>query len=101
MSEIIAVVLDLAKNLFQVLWANAVGVAVLRKKLQRLQVPALYEVMPPWVVAIEAYGGANYRGRDIGTLGHEVRMIPPAYVKPFVKRQKYNAADAEAICKAA
>ena len=78
MSEIVAVVLDLAKNLFQMLWADAAGVAVLRKKLQRLQVPASYEVMPPWVVAIEACGAANYRGREIGTLGHEVRMIPPA-----------------------
>ena len=101
MPEITTVGLDLAKNVFQVHGADACGRGVLRKKLRRDQVLAFFGQLPPCVVAMEACGGAHFWGREIGRLGHEVRLIPPAYVKPFVKRQKNDAADAEAICEAA
>ena len=101
MSEIITVGLDLAKNVFQVHGADGSGRAVLRKKLRRAQVLEFFAQLTSCVVAMEACGGAHYWGREIGRLGHEVRLIPPAYVKPFVKRQKNDAANAEAICEAA
>ena len=101
MSEVTIIGLDLAKNVFQVHGADSSGHAVIRKKLRRDQVLSFFSQVPPCVVAMEACGGAHFWGREIGRLGHEVRLIPPAYVKPFVKRQKNDAADAEAICEAA
>ncbi|WP_432255594.1 IS110 family transposase [Limimaricola sp. AA108-03] len=101
MSDVTTIGLDLAKNVFQVHGADGSGNAVIRKKLRRDQVLSFFSQVPPCLVAMEACGGAHFWGREIGRLGHEVRLIPPAYVKPFVKRQKNDAADAEAICEAA
>ena len=96
MSEMITVGLDLAKTVVQAHGAEASGWAVLRRKLRRDQVLAFFGQLRPCVVAMEACGGAHFWGREIGKLGHGVWLIPPAYVKPFFKRQKNDAADAEA-----
>lgn len=93
--------LDLAKNVFQVHGADASGKTLWRKKLRRAQMLEFFAAQPICRVAMEACGGAHFWGREIAKLGHEVRLIAPAYVKPFVKRQKNDAADAEAICEAA
>ena len=93
--------LDLAKSVFQVHGADASGAVLFRKKLRRHQVLTFFAAQPPCTVAMEACGSAHHWAREIGRLGHVVRLIPPAYVKPFVKRQKNDAADAEAICEAA
>jgi transposase len=91
----------LAKNVFQAHGADATGAPVFRKKLRRDQVLAFFAAQPSCLVAMEACPGAHYWGREIGKLGHTVKLIAPAYVKPFVKRQKNDVADAEAICEAA
>lgn len=91
----------LAKNVFQVHGADASGRVVIRKQLRRGQVLAFFSSQPESVVAMEACSGAHFWAREIGKLGHEERLIPPACVKPFVKRQKNDMADAEAICEAA
>jgi transposase len=93
--------LDLAKSVFQVHGADASGAVLFRRKLRRHQVLTFFAGQPPCTVAMEACGSSHYWAREIGQLGHAVRLIPPAYVKPFVKRQKNDAADAEAICEAA
>src|SRR6056297_53227 len=91
MPEIITVGLDLEKTGFQVHGADAAGQPVLRKKLRRDQVLSFFGELQPCVVALEAFGGAHFWGREIGRLGHEVRLIPPAHVKSFAKRQKNDA----------
>jgi len=93
--------LDLAKRVFQAHGARADGSVAFRKKLSREKVLAFLALKPRCVVAMEACGSAHHFGRAIRDLGHEVRLIAPSYVKPFVKRQKNDAAGAEAICEAA
>ena len=101
MGEVGIIGLDLAKNVFQVHGAGADGSVVFRRKLSRLQLLRFLAEQPPCMVAMEACASAHHWGRKIGELGHMVRLIAPAYVKPFVKRQKNDAADAEAIAEAA
>ena len=101
MTKVNTIGLDLAKNVFQAHGADASGAVKFRKRLRRAQVLEFFSAQPPCTVAMEACGGAHFWGREIGKLGHKVRLIPPAYVQPFVKRQKNDAADAEAICEAA
>jgi transposase len=93
--------LDIAKQTFQAHGADASGRVVFRRKIARGRLLEFFSSQPRCLVAMEACGGAHYWGRQIGKLGHTVRLIPLAYVKPFVKRQKNDAADAEAICEAA
>jgi transposase len=93
--------LDLAKNVFQVHGSDGHGAPLLRKQLRRTQMAEFFAQQPPCVVAMEACGGAHHWGRKLRALGHEVRLIAPQYVKPYVKSQKNDAADAAAICEAA
>jgi transposase len=92
--------LDIAKRAFQAHGVDAVGRAVMRRKLSRDEVLDFFRALSPCLVGIEACGTAHHWAREIGALGHDVRLIPAAYVKPYVKRGKTDAADAEAICEA-
>jgi transposase len=93
--------LDIAERVFQAHGADAAGRVVFRNRLVRAKVLEFFAAQTPCVAAMEACAGAHHWAREIGALGHTARLIPPAYVKPFVKRQKNDAADAEAICEAA
>ena len=101
MKQVSVIGLDLAKRVFQAHGCADDGTVMFRKKLPRSRLLPFLASLPNCVVAMEACASAHYWGREIGRIGHEVRLIPPAYVKPFVKRQKNDAADAEAICEAA
>lgn len=100
MSEISTVGLDLAKNVFQVHAIDASGKVVLRRQLRRGALEKFFAQLPPCTVGMEACGSAHHWARVIGGYGHQVRLMPPAYVKPYVKRNKNDGRDAEAICEA-
>lgn len=92
--------LDIAKSVFQVHGEDGAGQPVLQRRLRRSQVLEFFAKLPPARIGIEACGSAHYWGRELSALGHEVRLIPAAYVKPFVRRNKTDARDAAAICTA-
>lgn len=100
MKEITTIGLDLAKNVFQVHAVDATGTVVIRRQIRRAQMVLFFSCLAPCLIGMEACAGAHYWARELAKLGHEVRLIPPSYVKPFVKRGKTDAADAEAICTA-
>ena len=101
MTDVITTIgLDLAKNVFQVHGANAADQPVLRKRLRRGQVLSFFSQLPPCKVGMEACGSAHYWARELSVLGHEIKLIAPQFVKPFVKTNKNDSADAEAICEA-
>ena len=101
MGEVTIIGVDLAKNVFQVHGAAANGSVLFRKKLTRPQFARFMAEQPPCLVAMEACASAHHWAREMARHGHEVRLIAPHYVKPFLKRQKNDAADAEAIVEAA
>jgi transposase len=98
--EITTIGLDLAKSVFQVHGIGADGTIVVRKQIRRRHVLAFFKKLPPCLVGMEACGSAHYWAREIMALGHRVKLMPPSYVKPYVKRSKSDAADAAAICEA-
>src|ERR1700687_4907564 len=100
MQTITTIGLDIAKSVFQVHGVDAAGQVVVRRQLKRRYVLAFFQKLPPCLIGIEACASSHYWSRELQALGHTVRLMPPAYVKPYVKRQKNDAADAEAICEA-
>src|SRR5467141_3663116 len=101
MQAITTVGLDSAKSVFQVHGVDAQGEVIIRRQLKRRYVLAFFQKLPSCLVGIEACASSHHWSRELQTLGHSVRLMPPAYVKPYVKRQKNDAVDAEAICEAA
>ena len=100
MERIEMVGLDIAKSVFQVHGVDVSGEVVARRRLRRSQLLQFFEKLEPCRIGVEACATAHYWARELGAIGHDVRLIPPSYVKPYVKRQKNDAADAEAICEA-
>ncbi len=100
MIEVTTIGIDLAKNVFQIHGIDASGDTVIRRQLRRRQVLAFFKKLPPCLVGIEACATSHHWAREIAAVGHEVRLMPPRYVKAYVKRNKNDAADAEAICEA-
>ena len=100
MQTIRTIGLDIAKSVFQVHGVDGAGHAVIRRQLKRRYVLAFFQKLPSCLVGIEACASSHHWSRELKALGHTVRLMPPAYVKPYVKRQKNDAADAEAICEA-
>ena len=100
MQEVTTIGLDIAKSVFQVHGVDAEGNVVIRRQLKRRQVLPFFKKLSPCLVGIEACATSHHWSRELQALGHTVRLMPPAYVKPYLKRQKNDAADAEAICEA-
>ena len=100
MEQIARIGLDTSKHVFQLHGVNAAEQPVLRKKLRRTEMMTFFEKLPPTVVAIEACGASHHLARLLTSYGHEVKLIAPQLVKPYVKRGKNDAADADALCEA-
>lgn len=100
MSEVTTIGLDIAKHVFQVHGVDAHGAVVIRRRLRRSEVLDFFEGLRPCLIGIEACATGHHWARELLAMGHEVRLMPASYVKPYVKRQKNDAADAEAICEA-
>jgi transposase len=100
MQAVTTIGLDIAKSVFQVHGIDAQGNVIIRRQLKRHYVLAFFQKLPRCLVGIEACASSHHWSRELKALGHTVRLMPPAYVKPYVKRQKNDAADAEAICEA-
>jgi transposase len=100
MGKITTIGIDIAKRVFQLHGVDAAGGVVLCRRLRRSQVAAFFAALPPCLVGMEACGTAHFWAREVAAFGHDVRLMPPSYVKPYVKRNKHDAADAEAVCEA-
>jgi transposase len=100
MQAVTTIGLDIAKSVFHVHGVDAHGNVLVRRQLKRRHVLAFFEKLPRCLVGLEACASSHHWSRELQALGHTVRLMPPAYVKPYVKRQKNDAADAEAICEA-
>src|SRR6202165_5199243 len=98
--QVTTIGLDIAKNVFQVHGIDAAEKVVVRKQLRRSQVLAFFKALPPCLIGMEACATAHYWARELTKLAHQVRLMPPKDVKAYVKRNKNDAADAEAICEA-
>jgi transposase len=100
MQTVTTVGLDIAKSVFQVHCVDVADQVVIRRQLKRRYVLAFFQKLPPCPIGIEACASSHYWSRELQALGHTVRLMPAAYVKPYVKRQRNDATDAEAICEA-
>ena len=100
MGEVSTIGLDIAKSVFQVHGVDSSGAVVIRKRVSRLKLLEVFAALPPCLVGIEACPSAHYWGRELQALGHTVRLMPPSYVKAYLKRSKNDANDAAAICEA-
>ena len=98
MQAVTTIGLDIAKSVFQVHGIDAEGIVVVRQQLKRARVLAFFKKLAPCLVGIEACASSHHWSRELQTLGRTIKLVPPAYVKPYLKRQKNDAADAEAIC---
>src|SRR6476646_101511 len=100
MEAVTTIGLEIAKSVFQIHGVDAAGNVIVRRQLKRRYVLPFFQRLPPCLIGIEACASSHHWSRELKALGHTVRLMPPAYVKPYVKRQKNDAADAEAICEA-
>ncbi len=98
MQTVTTIVLDIAKSVFQVHGVDAAGQVIIRRQLKRRYVLAFFRKLSSCLIGTEACASSHHWSRELQALGHTVRLMPPAYVKPYVKQQKNDATDAEAIC---
>src|ERR1041385_4794414 len=100
MGEVSTIGLDIAKSVFQVHGVDGVGAVAIKKRINRAKVLEFFSGLSPWLIGIEACPSAHHWSRELAALGHTVRLMPPSYVKAYLKRSKNDANDAAAICEA-